>query len=520
MVVIYKQSPSQMTERRIDPWHYQPAFEAQINKIAKNLGSLTLGSIIDSKRGVSSGATPLGANYLDVGHIRFYRTSEVNEMFLCSEEAVFIKAEDDEKLKRSRLAEGDVLLTITGAKFGKSAVVGPKHLPGNISQHSVRFKPDPEKIDAHFLVAYLNCNIGQVVIWREAYGATRPAIDFPSIRSLIVPVLGVAAQKYIGDKIRQVEILLAWAAQLESSVRNFHLQLIPDQKQLDFNRKTRMVSVSKMTERLDAHFYPGVVEEDLMTNQGRFFSLQSLTSTIYNGQTQPEYKCKYCEQITVTNLSKSFVKGYPRKVAPPAKNDKFIRPHDILMCNAAHNKSYIGRDLTYVHSDTKLLPSTEVMTIRVDRNIAPASYVRTYLETKLGFIKIQSTIRGITAHSYPSDMKLLDIYIPKVESEQKDSWFQQDELLAKAGHATELANKLIQAAKILVETLIQGQLSEAQLIQAQQALDDGDVSLDQTIVGQLSSEGYAVEGTIPLFSDLDFLYSLLESAQAAEEGDI
>ena len=58
-----------------------------------------------------------------------------------------------------------------------------------------------------------------------------------------------------------------------------------------------------------------------------------------------------------------------------------------------------------------------------------------------------------------------------------------------------------------------------QLIQAQQALEDGDNTLDKAILSKLSNEGYAVEGAVPLFSDIDELYSLLASANAAADSE-
>ncbi|CTU85553.1 hypothetical protein C4A57_04307 [Escherichia coli] len=78
------------------------------------------------------------------------------------------------------------------------------------------------------------------------------------------------------------------------------------------------------------------------------------------------------------------------------------------------------------------------------------------------------------------------------------------------------AELLTDTAKTLVEALIEGQLTEQQLIQAQQALEDGDNSLDQAILSKLSAEGYAIEGATPLFSDVDELYRLLEEAAQAE----
>lgn len=82
--------------------------------------------------------------------------------------------------------------------------------------------------------------------------------------------------------------------------------------------------------------------------------------------------------------------------------------------------------------------------------------------------------------------------------------------------AKKCAELLTNVAKTLVEALIEGQLTEQQLIQAQQALDDGDNSLDQAILSKLSNEGYAIADATPLFSDIEELYQLLERAAQAE----
>ena len=162
------------------------------------------------------------------------------------------------------------------------------------------------------------------------------------------------------------------------------------------------------------------------------------------------------------------------------------------------------------------MPSTEVMVIRVNRDELPASYVRTYLNTKIGYIQIQSTVRGITAHSYPDDVKTLNIYIPKVCGQQREEWFLQDLYLAKAGLANEYSTKLVKVAKYLVEALIEGILTEEELIQAQNTLEQADPSLDRAILNQMTEDGYAVTGSKPLFADLDEFYDLLEQAKALE----
>lgn len=508
---------------RVQPSLLTPRLDADFYKIEfieneahlKEFGVKRLAKLIDIKAS-GYGVLPSSNEYCDDG-VPLIRGGDLSYGEVVSPSVFAPLSYKDGK---GTAIAGDVLILIKGACIdgpeGVARVKQDNH--GHLFNGSCfRLAFTDREVDGPFFIAYSQSKFFLRQKKRQVANTGISYNDEDSIHGYLIPDLENGVKKYIGDKVRQAEQLRAWAKRLEDSVCRFHSQFIPDQDHLDFNKKTRTVSVKRMTERLDAHFYPGVVEQYLIANPGKFESLSALTSGIYNGKTQPESSEELCEQITVAHLSASFVKGQPRKVKSPAKNDKFVKPHDILMCNAAHNKSYIGRDLTYVHSDRKLLPSTEVMTIRVDRDVVPASYVRAYLLSRLGYVKIQSTIRGITAHSYPDDVALLDIYIPEVESGKKEEWFRQDDLLLQAGFAVELAQRLTSSAKTLVEALIEGQLTEQQLIQAQQALDDGDNSLDQAILSRLSDEGYAVEGAEPLFSDIEELYRLLESAAEAEE---
>lgn len=504
---------SSILVERLDPNFYQPSL-VENDKLIKSKGWVELQSLYEAS-GIGN-TSAVERYYSEAADSIPYISGKAIKSFNIDLDGCQRISLDSHKneLTKSTLKPTDVLVIRKG-DMGNACVVPSEVNEANCSSEVIYLKMKASS-DPYYLVSYLNCDQGQKAFKRLGRGTIIPGVSLLDVPRLPIPKVSEFVQKYIGDKVRQAEQLRAWAKRLENRVQSFHSQLIPDQLNLDFGKKTRKVSSDRMTERLDAHFYPGVVEQYLNTHPHKFESLNALTTVIYNGQTQPESFDDFCEQITVANLSASFIKGQPRKVSSPSKVDKFIKAHDILMCNAAHNKSYIGRELTYVHTDKKLLPSTEVMTIRVNRDLLPASFVRTYLLSRLGYVKVQSTIRGITAHSYPDDVALLDIYIPEVESNQKQQWFKQDELLVQAGCAVEFSQKLTSCAKILVEALIEGQLTEHQLIQAQQALEDGDNSLDQAILSKLSAEGYAIEGATPLFSDVDELYGLLEEAAQAE----
>lgn len=373
--------------------------------------------------------------------------------------------------------------------------------------------------DSYYLACFSSSKYGLSQLRRQLKEVAQPTTSTDAVKDLLVYEPDIITQTYIGNKVRQSELLKDWAKIIDDKVSQFHVNIIPDQSKLEFGKKTRIVSTKQMTERMDAHFYPGVVDTYLKDNTTSFDKLLNCCVELFNGQTQPETNEESCTQITVTNLSPNFIKGNARLVEKPKTKDKFLKKYDLLICNAAHQKSYIGRDITFNHSDQEILPSTEVMVIRADRNKVPASYLRAYFQTKLGFTQIQSTIRGITAHSYPVDMAKLDIFIPKLTDKDKTEWLDTDEQLEVAGIASELASSLTQVSKLLVEALIEGQITESQLIEAQQALENGDNVKDRKILSKLTDKGYLADDGKPLFTDLDKLYEILDEAKQAVDAD-
>ena len=66
---------------------------------------------------MSGGATPLGASYAEEG-VPFVRVQNVMPNYFALHNVIYITPEQDAALVRSRLCEGDVVLTITGS-YGK-----------------------------------------------------------------------------------------------------------------------------------------------------------------------------------------------------------------------------------------------------------------------------------------------------------------------------------------------------------------------------------------------------------------
>ena len=146
-----------------------------------------LGELLES---ISSGATPKLSDsslYAESG-IKFLRILNVVDGEILDKELKYITDDVHEgQLKRSQLAEDDVLMTITG-RVGSSAVVGDEHLPANINQHLVRMRIDTELCRPEFLSEWLNTGIGLELSNRFISGGTRAALDYDAIRKIRVPL--------------------------------------------------------------------------------------------------------------------------------------------------------------------------------------------------------------------------------------------------------------------------------------------------------------------------------------------
>ena len=124
-------------DERIDCNPYKISYIENAKILEENNDTCCVDDLLKNKKEMTGGSTPLGANYLDKG-INFIRTQNVDRNYIDLTNIVYISEEDNKKLIRSELHKGDILLTITGADFGRIAPVMDFHLPANINQHSVR----------------------------------------------------------------------------------------------------------------------------------------------------------------------------------------------------------------------------------------------------------------------------------------------------------------------------------------------------------------------------------------------
>ena len=150
---------------------------------------------------VSSGATPSRDNaelYADSG-VRFMRILNVVDGEILDDDMKHVtQAVHDGELKRSQLAAGDVLMTITG-RVGSAAVVQESHLPANINQHIVRLRVNQTAVNPEYLSVWLNSPTGLALSNRPVSGGTRIALDYKAILAMRIPLPPLDEQRRLAD---------------------------------------------------------------------------------------------------------------------------------------------------------------------------------------------------------------------------------------------------------------------------------------------------------------------------------
>ncbi len=159
---------------------------------------------------VGSGVTPSGGERVYVTEGRpFLRSQNVVWGVLDLADLAFITDEIHASFAASEIEEGDVLLNITGASIGRSAVADITVARGNVNQHVCEIRTDLKKLDPHFLNSYLLSAAGQKQIDSFQAGGNRQGLNYSQIRSFLIPRPPLSEQRAIAAALSDVNGLLA-----------------------------------------------------------------------------------------------------------------------------------------------------------------------------------------------------------------------------------------------------------------------------------------------------------------------
>ena len=156
---------------------------------------------------IGSGKTPSGGKnaYVDDG-IPLIRSQNINNDRVDLEDIVFIDEETDNSMENSRVFTDDVLLNITGASIGRSAVYRGKD-KANVNQHVCIIRPTKD-FDSDFIQLNLASNFGQKQIDASQAGGGREGLNFQEIGKMSFMFPSNQEQMKIGVYFNHIDYLI------------------------------------------------------------------------------------------------------------------------------------------------------------------------------------------------------------------------------------------------------------------------------------------------------------------------
>ncbi|MGE6482084.1 hypothetical protein ACQKEI_12115 [Psychrobacter namhaensis] len=499
---------------RLDAEYYNPEALVTINKMETKGSITTFGSLVSEGYRVVYHGTDSTNGLKDNETLPFLSPTQIDKDGAISFEntdrlPIYYK----DKYPKGLGSVGEILVEVKG-NVSKVGII-PRDFPKNLMISGSLYKAtlDATRADSHYILAFLKSKHGQTLKNRLTSNTIINYIAKDALYSIPIIELNAITQKYIGDKVRQAEELRAWAKELESEIEQV---LNTSEYLVACNTPDTKIShptLNDLSNRLDPKYYDSkaIAVERFTKKSGTL--LGSLIKSIANGFEERNFVNEGVPYITVTEVSSGRLNVQD---APQIGSDISIPSKAIIheRCVLVVRTGSIGTAIKVNILDKGCVISSHLIRLEFEEEETAAA-VSVFLNSTAGKILLHKISYGAVQPQIGQE-ELLALYIPDYVLNKKTTCLT---LLENYELTTRASKSLIRTAKTLVEALIEGQLTEGQLIKAQQALEDGDNTLDKAILSKLSSEGYAVEGATPLFSDIDELYSLLASATAAADSE-
>lgn len=159
---------------------------------------------------VTSGATPRGGDEIYVSDGPYFiRSQNVRMNNLDLSGAVCLPAEVHKKMARTKVAQGDVLLNITGASIGRVAWVDKLEREANVSQHVCLIRPKPDLLNGVYLSVFISLPSTQHRILQVQAGASRQALNHQQVRALEIPLPPMPVQIEFATRVTEMRALEA-----------------------------------------------------------------------------------------------------------------------------------------------------------------------------------------------------------------------------------------------------------------------------------------------------------------------
>jgi len=445
------------------------------------------------------------------GAVPYFTTKQVgNSLYADTSQCKYISKDADIEWSHCRVPDGTIIINKSG-RVGAAAIVnsGQFEYVNSVSDIiNIRLK-EGIKLDKGFLVVYLNNIYGQSQLIRLCGGAIFDHVSLHEIQNIKLPKIHLKSQIYIGNKVRQAELLRERIKQVQSLIA---LQVTNEG--LNSAAETQIKKYSNATTedlfpRLDPKYYGNRALKVLKATKEQGVKLGLLIESVCNGFEERDFVESGIDYITVSEVSSGRLdlSTSPKINADTVIPEKaYVNENSVLVVRTGS----IGTAIKVDKRDSSSVISSHLIKM-VFENESLAAAIALFLNSKAGKILLNKISYGAVQPQIGQD-ELLALWVPQFIIDKQDALFKLSNLVEDL---TRAANALTHSSKFLVEALIEGNMSEIKIIKAQQAVEDGDNSQDRTILSNLVDNDYLADDGKPLFTDVDRLYELIDEAEQA-----
>ncbi len=317
---------------RLDAEYYQPEY----SKVAEKVSSLPHETLEDiSESIVSFGAYAL-TNFIEwqEGGIPFIVAENIKEGFISYEGVRYITDKTDEILKKSRIREGQVLLSMSGS-VGNAAVAYkiPSRLNSNQDVVKIKLK---KNYSPYFLAAFLNSKYGRMQVLRLPVGSVQQHIFLWQTKSLLIPIFPESFTNSVDKIYKEGLDQLQISKSLYSQAEDLLLEELglKDYKTIEELSYIVKLSDVKSAHRADAdYFQPKYGKLISKIKNGKIFSdaVENLPSR-FNPVDQPDKVFKYVELSNIESFI-GIIDGHSEVLGQeaPSRARRILKSGDVIV---------------------------------------------------------------------------------------------------------------------------------------------------------------------------------------------
>lgn len=262
-MITYSVIPKSQLEsaHRTDAEYFQPEYLKVENKL-DSIKTTTVEEISDSV--ISFGAYSL-CNYIEWREtgVPYLNVENIKDGYIDFEDVKFIDNEVNETLKKSKVKEGDVIITMAGT-IGNVAVA--HNIPSKVNSNQATAKIILKKdFSPYYLTAFLNSYFGKKQTEREIVSSVQPNIFLWQIKNLKVPIVSKDKEKDIEqiykrglDTLEQSKVFYSQAETL--LLEELGLKDFKPEEDLSY---VVNLSDTESTHRIDAEYFQPKYEKTI-----------------------------------------------------------------------------------------------------------------------------------------------------------------------------------------------------------------------------------------------------------------